>query len=644
MSGSIYLVWVTFPVQITIGTFLLYQIMGISGFLGVVLMIALLPLNVMLSKRLAAVQGQLLGASDARIQASNDLFGAIQTIRLYSWEGYFRDRVLEKRRSELKIMRNRFIWWSISMTVFYSLPFIVTILTCFFYTIVFNESLGTSVIFPALATFAVLRIPLDRLADSITFLIQAHVSLMRVTNFLEEPVTEKQSLICSNRDQSFIGFRHATLSWPVGSVQAGSPEEQGTSSGGMSPAAQFRLEDLNIDFQQDGLNVICGPNGSGKTAALLALLGELHLEQGQIGLPQGTRDRGNIPQGSNFALQDSAAYCPHEPWIMNQSVRANILLETPFHPSRYEEVLRAVALTQDLAAFSDGDMTLAGENGSRLSGGQKQRISLARALYSNAKYLLLDDCLSALDSRTAKHIFFNGIKGSLMKGRTCILATHNIQLVVPHSDHVVILDAGKVKDQGPPTDILKGGFGINENRSNANEAQTISEVQNEPVEEPDTPLKDPIATNGEDDNEESQSGKGSVAWSIVKSYLADMGRGWFWVIVLAGFAAQQFVSLGTNLWMKVWADQYDAVPETDGLDQESAVLRSPHVSASYYLLIYASICGAYAFVTLLRDLVTFSGSLKASSAIYERLLYRVTSAKLSVSLSDGPSRGLILAI
>lgn len=630
MSGSIYLVWVTFPVQISIGTFLLYQIMGISGFLGVVLMIALLPLNVMLSKRLAAVQGQLLGASDARIQASNDLFGAIQTIKLYSWEGHFRERVLEKRRSELKIMRNRFIWWSISMTVFYSLPFIVTILTCFFYTIVFNENLGISVIFPALATFAVLRIPLDRLADSITFLIQAHVSLMRVTKFLEEPATEKRSLIFSNKDQSFIGFRHATLTWPVGSMQAASAEDASTSSGDEPPASQFRLENLNIAFRKDELNVICGPNGSGKTAALLALLGELHLEQGQIGLPQGTESR---LQGSNFGLQQSAAYCPHEPWIMNQSVRANILLETPFHLSRYEEVLRAVALTQDLAAFSDGDMTLAGENGSRLSGGQKQRISLARALYSNAKCLLLDDCLSALDARTAKHIFFNGIKGPLMKGRTCIMATHNTQLVVPHSDHVVILDAGKVKDQGPPTAILmKGAFSAAETETNANGAHTSSQGKEDLSEETDTPAKEPVAPIGEDQNEEAQSGKGAVAWSIVKNYLADMGRGWFWVIVLIGFAAQQLVSLGTNLWTKVWADQYDALPETEGLDQESTVLTSPHVSASYYLLVYASICGAYAFVTLLRDLVTFSGSLKASAAIYEQLLNRVTSAKLSVSL------------
>lgn len=162
MSGSLYLVWVTFPVQITVGTWLLYQIMGVSGILGVATMIALLPLHVLLSRRMAAVQGQVLAASDARIHASNEVLNVIRTIKFYAWEAHFKDRILQKRLAEMKVMRTRFVWWSITMTVFHSLPFIVTIITCFFYTVVFRQSLVTSIAFPALATFSVLRIPLDR--------------------------------------------------------------------------------------------------------------------------------------------------------------------------------------------------------------------------------------------------------------------------------------------------------------------------------------------------------------------------------------------------------------------------------------------------------------------------------------------------
>ncbi len=92
-----------------------------------------------------------------------------------------------------------------------------------------------------------------------------------------------------------------------------------------------------------------------------------------------------------------------------------------------------------------------------LSGGQKQRISLARAVYSNSKHLILDDCLSAVDSHTAQWIFNNCIMGPLMRDRTCILVSHNIPLCVPHSDFVVTMNNGRVVDQGTPEELVKAG-------------------------------------------------------------------------------------------------------------------------------------------------------------------------------------------
>lgn len=120
-------------------------------------------------------------------------------------------------------------------------------------------------------------------------------------------------------------------------------------------------------------------------------------------------------------------------------------------------MLVACALERDLEILDNGDETLVGENGITLSGGQKQRISLARAVYSNSQHLLLDDCLSAVDSHTAKWIFSNCINGPLMKGRTCILVTHNTTLCVPLSDYVVLLDNGRVAIQGPSLDIIESG-------------------------------------------------------------------------------------------------------------------------------------------------------------------------------------------
>lgn len=621
MSGNLYLVWVTFPVQIVIGTCLLYQILGWSGVVGVLLMIALLPFNILLSKRLATVQGQVLAASDARIQSSNELLGAIRTVKYYAWEAPFRERVMTKRRAEIKTMRSRFIWWSISMTVFFSLPFVITILTCFFYTVVWGNNLGTSVAFPALATFSVLRIPIDRMADCINYIIQAHVSLVRIQKFLEEQETAKNHQLVAT-DPSSIGFAHATLTWPLDEVKPPSQDEGHT---------RFRLQDLNIQFRQGALNVICGPSGSGKSSLLLALLGELQLEKGQVFLPHDSswsETLSSVGGSSMVVLQETAAYCPHEPWITNQSIRANILLELPFNGPRYEQVLRIVALVQDLDELRDGDQTLAGENGNRLSGGQKQRVSLARALYSPSKYVLLDDCLSALDSHTARQIFFQAIKGPLMEGRTCVLATHQTQLAVPHSDYVVRMEAGKVTDQGFPTDMalrIALGARLHEQQEDANDKpddETTETPSGNDQQEHEGLVENSIPDEGKEE--------GVVSWAIVKGYLQDMGSTWFWVLVLVGFAAQQVASLETNLWIKTWAAQYDELESHEPSQRDiSASTTAAEVEAWYYLMVYAIICVVYALVTFLRDLITFSGSLNASSKIYERLLDRVLFAKFA---------------
>lgn len=505
------------------------------------------------------------------------------------------------------------------MTIFYSLPFIVTILTFFFYTIVWQEALSTTVAFPALATFAVLRIPLNRMADSITYLIQAYVSLGRVTEFLKEQETEK-SIQSSIEKIDFIGFDHATLSWPL------SVPRSTDSEGELQSRSPFRLIGLDIEFGQDTLNVICGASGSGKSSLLLAMLGEMHLERGHISLPQ-NQPSSVFDHVDFLTLVETSAYCPHEPWITNQSIRANILLELPFNTSRYEEVLRSVALVEDLAVMSDGDLTLAGEKGNRLSGGQKQRVSLARALYSPSKLVFLDDCLSALDSRTARHIFFHAIKGPLLKGRICVLATHHTQLTIPYSDFVVVLEAGKVQYQGP-----SGAQNVFLDRYRSSEPdQKILETDAGMLDDG----SDLQNANRSQDNDvahrESDSGEGAVSWDVVKGYLNDLGSSWFWIMVLAGFAAQQLVALGTNLWIKGWAFQYDHIGHGQPkFDDSKAGEKSP-VAAWYYLSVYTAICGAYALVTLLRDLITFSGSLKASATIHARMLYRVTSAKFSVS-------------
>ncbi|KAK7981182.1 hypothetical protein PG989_013639 [Apiospora arundinis] len=550
MSGSLYLVWVTFPVQITLGTCLLYKILGFSGVLGVVLMVALLPVNLWVSKHLAAVQSQLLSATDARIHTNNEVLRTVRSIKYYGWEIAFRDRILATRAAELGKLRSRFVWWSVSMTVFYSLPYIATLITFLLYTGVYKHQLRTTTAFPALATFSVLRIPLNRLADSITFLIQAYESLLRVERFLREPESEKYDQL-TMEDSSTVGFENATLSWPRATGHAFSASDPDIALDAMASGNTFILKDLSINFRPGALNVVCGPSGSGKSSILLALLGEMHLSRGRVLLPYSSEPDGwDGEQEPTDWLADSTAYCPHEAWIMNRSIMSNILLGLPFDGERYSEVVEAVALGPDLASFADSDQALAGDHGRRLSGGQKQRVALARALYSPSKVILLDDCLSAVDSRTANHIFAKAIRGRLMQGRTCVFATHHVQFVVPHAEYVVLLDQGLVKAQGTTKEIIATGligktFGFEATQPKASRTLLPADSQTTPA---DAASQNPARPTSSEPREAKLDG--AVPFSTVRYYFSRMGPASFWAVVLCGFAVQQIAALGTNLWIK----------------------------------------------------------------------------------------------
>lgn len=628
VSAHMHLTWVNFPLQVSVASLSLYSILGSSGILGVMLMIALLPLNVLVSKRQVAAQMKVLSAADARVQASNELITNIRVIKLCAWEEEFRRKIRLLRTIELSELRVRFFWWSISMTVFYSLPFITTILTLFIYTIVEKQKLETKVAFPALAIFAVLRIPLDRMSSMISFILQAQVSIGRIEKFLQEKETSREEQLMGS-DARMIGFHNATLEWSAQDV-VGIGAGEDVQPAENSPTREFRLSNLEIKFHKNGLNLVCGPSGSGKSSLLLALLGEMELLRGRVHLPLAEQ-----PIGDDTSISD-AAYCPQEPWIMNQTIRANILFGLHFQGHRYKMVLDAVALSRDLAVFENGDLATAGERGSRLSGGQKQRVALARALYSHAQLLLLDDCLSALDSRTGRHILFHAIKGPLMEGRTCILATHHSQLVLPHCDYAVFLENGIVKRQGTASELMQSDI------TGENTPAAIAKHGFRPIDFTHNPqiVASPLLSPGASETESSDSWigninvvsetkdesiysedqmTGAVSLSVIRVYLKSMGGRWFWAVVFFAFGLQQITSLGTNLWIKVWAHEFDEAEETSPMSRVKSV---------YYLAVYGLICVAYVLVSFVRDLTTFSGALKASAQIFDRLLDSIIHAPL----------------
>jgi ABC-type multidrug transport system fused ATPase/permease subunit len=249
----------------------------------------------------------------------------------------------------------------------------------------------------------------------ITSIIEASVAVGRLTSYLTAEEIQPDAIVVKPPVQSVgeetVLIRDASFSW--------NRHENKTV-----------LRDINFSATKGELSCIVGMVGAGKSSFLQSILGDLWKIKGEV------------------EVHGMTAYVSQSPWIMNATVRENIVFGYRYDSNFYEKTVKACALLDDFAQLPDGDETVVGERGISLSGGQKARVALARAVYARADIYLLDDCLSAVDSHVGRHIIDNvlGPKG-LLASKTRILATNSIPVLV-ESDYICLLKDGEIAEKG----------------------------------------------------------------------------------------------------------------------------------------------------------------------------------------------------
>jgi ABC-type multidrug transport system fused ATPase/permease subunit len=263
--------------------------------------------------------------------------------------------------------------------------------------------------------FDMLRDQMWMVFGGIPMMIQAKVSLDRLHDFLHktelldefDPHSNESAILDHVKvNTEVIGIRNASFTW--------TSESNGTITPGSSRRNfTLRIND-EVIFRKGKINLIVGPTGCGKTSLLMALLGELHY------IPAGPDSWCDLPRTGGVA------YAAQESWVQNETIRNNILFGSPYNEQRYKKVIYQCGLSRDLSLFDAGDKTEVGEKGLTLSGGQKARVTLARAIYSRAQILILDDVLAALDVHTARWVVDKCLQGDLVRGRTVLLVVSTL--------------------------------------------------------------------------------------------------------------------------------------------------------------------------------------------------------------------------
>ncbi|KAI0948073.1 hypothetical protein AcW1_009675 [Taiwanofungus camphoratus] len=483
-------------------------------------------------------------------------------------------------------------------------------------------------------------------------MFQSLVSMRRIEKYLHG--AEVDSVPPLDGQLHPIAMQSATITWPQDRVRSTSAAPSAVST----PKQKFLLMDLTLKFPLGELSLICGKLGSGKSLLLLGLLGEADLLTGRITCPRSPPDiiasfSGVLVPEEEWIVQGACAYVPQTAWLRNASIRENILFDLPFVEERYHKTLEVCALLSDLQILEDGDMSEIGERGVNLSGGQKARVSLARAVYSRASVLLLDDVLSAVDAHTARHLFYECLKGDLMRGRTVILVSHHVQLCAPSAGYIVALDNGRVifegnRDAFRSSDVLNtlvqsgatdstddkeetAVTGVEEAISEKNLPNGNGEGSSETTSTSGTTAIDPEVKPEKNKVprkliEEEKRAVGRIGKDIWAAYIGACGGYGYWILFALALMLAALSPVFENGWLRVWTGS--------ALEKEDP--RSP----IYYITIYSVITAIGLILSTIRWLVLYHGGIHASTVLYKKLLEGVLFA--NIRFHDTVSRGRLL--
>ena len=202
------------------------------------------------------------------------------------------------------------------------------------------------------------------------------------------------------------------------------------------------LKEINLKIKKGELIGIIGEIGSGKTCLFNAILNNLDIINNKL--------------NKKIVINGRISYVPQKPWIVNDTVRNNILFHKIFDEQKYNKIVDICQLEPDFDLFKSGDLTQISDKGNNLSGGQKARINIARAVYTDADIYLFDDPFSALDVYVGKNIF-EKVMIEYLKGKTILLITHALQFI-PMMDYVIHMKNGKINYYGRAKDILNQPF------------------------------------------------------------------------------------------------------------------------------------------------------------------------------------------
>lgn len=528
---------------LTVAVFvMLWHFLGIAALAAVGVMVLISPLSRAISGRFTRLDHELMNHRDERVTLMSQILHGIRVIKYFAWEKSIGKEVSGVRAREQHARMKLAMTDAMSSVLFVCTTSLVAFVGFGVYVLLGN-TLSAPLVFACLSLFMLLEFPFGMAAHIVSMVVQAKVSAIRLHAFY------------SRKEQDIPIGRQSAPEKPIG-------VELHNLSVLYPSMRRPALDNVSVEIQPGESVAIVGAVGVGKSTLLQTMMGDA--------LPSGGTVRYSGVTGGELPRM---AFVPQESFIMNGTLKDNILFGEPEHD--FEGVIEDAQLLPDLRQMPAGIATEIGERGVNLSGGQKTRVALARAAAQRPGIVFLDDPLAAVDSRTETALCDDLIFGR-WSGITRVVVTHRLAHL-QRFDRVLYMENGSIIADGTlaALNIISPEFAAFYAQHSHEEMQHAAEIHETPVQ---------VGGEGrfvEDEDREF----GAVGTGIYVDYLKRLGgtnprtRGFIVALLILTCAIVTALPIMQTAWLGWWTEAGKSPPV---FSEEFAWLLSPLAAVGVY--------------------------------------------------------------
>ena len=590
------------PLLIIGYTYLLFSFFGLSFFGGLFVLFLSLITNFMIARSFKKRTMEVMKKKDATMKIITEVFENIKILKLYNWENEFKRKIFEVRKIEMDYLDKKNDMLNLIIITNFFTPILISIVTIGLYQI-FNDNFDISTMLIGLSIFEKLQRPLQYVPFVIVSIMETIVSLNRIEQFIKQPDIKRELIHQESYDANekyAIRINNGNFSWGVKQKEkkkSSDPRQKLETSDSQKDESNKNEKKNEIDSDSDDLVKMGDPNGNTddkineenmgneegqeiirdmckiqipvpkgvdyditlKNINLEVQPGELICIVGEVGCGKSSLLQAiinslillNPKECDGVHINGKIGYSAQIPWILNDTIRNNILLSKPFNEEKYYKILNLCQLNEDLETFEGKDLTEIGEKGLNLSGGQKVRISIARTIYNEPDIYLFDDPISALDTNVGEKIMTDCIIRYL-DGKTRIVVTHALHYL-KYMDRIIYMKSGRIEWVGFYDEVKNQPF-----YSELMKTMKASNDSNESKDKNDNNKKQ-YAKNKDNNivklTQEEEQSRGTVKFAVYLDYFRYIGGVCYIGLVFIFAIFWQANKGGRDIWLAYWSEE-----------------------------------------------------------------------------------------